>query len=62
VKVLSRADGNEGFLETIMLSGEVTFHSPANVQRHDMRVWSDENPHEMTEHALSINCSTFVLY
>ena len=45
-----------------MLSGEVTFHSSANVQRHDVRVWSDETPHEKTEHALSITCSTLVLY
>jgi hypothetical protein len=45
-----------------MLSGEVTFHSPAKMQRHGVRVWSDENPHEMTEDVLSISCSTFVLY
>jgi hypothetical protein len=62
LKVQSRADVNEGFLETIFPSGEVTLHSSANVQRHDAGVWSDENPHEKTEHALSINCSTFAVY
>jgi hypothetical protein len=61
VKVLSRADVNAGFLETILPFGEVTLHSSANVQRHDVGVWSDENPHEKTERALSINCSTFVV-
>jgi hypothetical protein len=44
VKVLTRADVNEGFLETILPFGEVTLHSSANVQRHDVGVCSDENP------------------
>lgn len=36
VKVLSIADVNEGFLETVLPSREVTLHSSANVQRHDV--------------------------
>jgi len=59
--VVSRADVNEGFLETILPSDEVTLHSSANVQRHD-GVRSDENTHEKIEQALLISCSTFVLY
>jgi len=46
VKVQSTAGVSEGFLKTILHSGEGTLHSCANVQRHDVGVWSDENPHE----------------
>jgi hypothetical protein len=62
VKALSRADVNEGYLKTILRCGDVTLHSSANVQRHDVGVWRNENFHEKMYHVLSIICSTFVPY
>jgi hypothetical protein len=52
VTPLSRGDGNEGFLETIMFSDEVAFPLSVNVQRHGVGVWSDENPCEKIERIL----------
>jgi len=33
-----------------MFSDEVTFHLSGKVNRHNVRIWGTENPHEIVEH------------
>ncbi|KYN19914.1 hypothetical protein ALC57_07683 [Trachymyrmex cornetzi] len=57
--MMRRCDENESFPFWICFSDEATFQLSGEVNRHNMRYWSDENPHWMkdihTQHPLKIN-------
>ena len=38
------------FNERLVFSVEVTFHTNGKVNRHNVRIWSEENPHATIEH------------
>ena len=38
------------FNERLEFSNEVTFHSNGKVNRHNVRIWDEENPHATIEH------------
>jgi len=40
----------EGFLDRVVFTDESTFHSSGKVNRHNVRTWGTENPHEMVQH------------
>jgi hypothetical protein len=41
----------DNFLSNVIFSDKGTFHLPGTVNRHNVRVWGLENPHETIEHA-----------
>lgn len=43
--MMRRYDNNNHFFNWICFSDEATFELQGNVNRHNMRYWSDENPH-----------------
>jgi hypothetical protein len=40
----------DGFLDRLVFSDESTFHLSGKVYRHNVRIWSTENPHAMVQH------------
>jgi hypothetical protein len=46
----SRLEHDELFTAKIVFSDEATFLLQGNVNRHDLRLWGRNNPHEVTEH------------
>ena len=38
------------FNERLVFSDEATFHTNGKVNRHDVRIWGEENPHAIIEH------------
>ncbi|XP_018369530.1 PREDICTED: uncharacterized protein LOC108765352 [Trachymyrmex cornetzi] len=58
-EMMRRCDENESFPFWICFSDEATLQLNGEVNRHNMRYWSDENPHWMrdihTQHPLKIN-------
>ena len=42
-----RLHGDTSFIETIILSDEAHCHLSSHVNRHDSKIWSDENPREI---------------
>jgi hypothetical protein len=40
----------DGFAEKLVFSDEATFHVCGKVNRHNVRIWSTENPHATVEH------------
>jgi len=46
-------DGKENeydYLNKIVFSNEATFHLSGKINRHNVRIWGTENPHETVEH------------
>ena len=43
-------DNDNRFLTNIIFSDEATFHISGRVNRHNCRIWGDENPCELYEH------------
>jgi hypothetical protein len=37
-------------MNKLVFSGEVTFHLPGRVNRHNLQIWASENPHKSFEH------------
>src|SRR5207253_3199142 len=48
--MLSQIDEEPEYLNRILFSDESTFHVPGKVNRHNVRIWGTENPHEVKEH------------
>lgn len=40
----------DGFAERLRYSDEAVFHLSGNVNRHNVRIWGTDNPHECVEH------------
>ena len=38
------------FNELLVFNDEATFHTNAKVNRHNVRIWGEENPHATIEH------------
>ena len=41
---------DDEFNKRPVFSDEVTFHTNGKVNRHNVRIWGEENPHATTEH------------
>ena len=50
--MLERFDGDPYLLENLFFSDEAHFHLHGGVNRHNMRYWSDQNPHWYAEEPL----------
>lgn len=48
--LIQNIDNDNRFLANIIFSDEATFHISGRVNRHNCRIWGDENPHELYEH------------
>ena len=44
-KVLHRIGEDNDYLKCVCFSDEATFHTSGVVNRHNVRIWSSENPH-----------------
>ena len=49
VTMLDRLNSNPGFLKRVCFSNELTFHVSGLLNRHNLRIWSSENPHDTCE-------------
>ncbi|KAG8229973.1 hypothetical protein J437_LFUL008547 [Ladona fulva] len=49
-KVLEQMAVNNTFLDRLVFSDEATFHLLGQVNRHNIRIRGNENPHESVEH------------
>ncbi|KFM62835.1 hypothetical protein X975_24013, partial [Stegodyphus mimosarum] len=47
--LLRRIEDDAEFLKSIMFSDEASFHLSGIVNRHNVRIWGSENPHEYRE-------------
>jgi len=56
---MQNAMTEEGFLDRVVFSDESTFHISGKVHRHNVRIWSTENPHEMVQHERTFPRSMF---
>jgi hypothetical protein len=52
---LSRLEDDEFFTSKIVASDEATFHLSRNVNRHNLRIWGSNNPHEDIEQSKVIS-------
>jgi hypothetical protein len=53
---------DEIFLSKIYFSDEARFHLSGKINRHNIRIWGNENPHAVVEHiGDSPNINVFVL-
>ncbi|XP_025267674.1 uncharacterized protein LOC112639065 [Camponotus floridanus] len=63
--VMQRIDMDPEFATKIVFSDEATFELNGNINRHNCRFWSDENPHWMieahTQHPEKLNVWTGLL-
>jgi len=60
--MMQRIDEEPNFLFNIVFSNEATFEVNGNVNRHNFRLWSDENPHWILQaHTRSKNCLDSIL-
>jgi hypothetical protein len=48
--LIQNIDNDNRFLANIIFSDEATFHISGHVNRHNCRIWGEENPHELYEH------------
>ena len=49
VTMLDRLDSDSGFLKRVCFSDESTFHVSGLLNRHNLRIWCSENPHDTCE-------------
>ena len=49
VTMLDRLDSDPGFLKRVYFSDELTFHVSGLLNRHNLRIWGSENPHDTCE-------------
>ena len=49
VTMLDRLDSDPGFLKRVCFSDESTFHVSGLLNRHNLRIWGSENPHDTCE-------------
>lgn len=49
---LKRMEDNENHIENLLFSDEAHFHTEGNVNRHNHRYWSPQNPHWFAEKSL----------
>ena len=49
VMMLDRLDLDPGFLKRVCFSDESTFHISGLQNRHNLRIWGSENPHDTCE-------------
>ena len=47
--MLNRLDSDPGFLKCVCFSDESTFHISGLLNRHNLRIWDLENPHDTCE-------------
>ena len=50
LEMLNSTEDDEDYLKTVMFTDEACFHVSGKVNRHNVRIWSPENPHVVTEH------------
>ena len=48
--LIENIDSDNHFLSNLIFSDEATFHISGRVNRHNCRIWGEENPHELYEH------------
>jgi len=48
--LIEKIDSDDHFLSNLIFSDEATFHISGRVNRHNCRIWGEENPHELYEH------------
>jgi len=48
--VIEKIENDNRFLSNVIFSDEATFHISGRVNRHNCRIWGEENPHELYEH------------
>ena len=48
--LIDKIDNGNRFLSNLIFSAEATFHISGRVNRHNCRIWGEENPHELYEH------------
>ena len=48
--LIDKIDNGNRFLSNLIFSDEATFHISGRVNRHNCRIWGEENPHELYEH------------
>ena len=49
VTMLNRLDSHPGFLKRVCFSDESTFYVSKLLNRHNLRIWGSENPHDTCE-------------
>ena len=49
INMLARMDDDNDFLHRVCFSDEATFHVSGILNRHNVRIWGSENPHETRE-------------
>lgn len=49
--ILDKISANESFLNDVIFTDEATFHINGCVNRHNSRIWGDENPHVVFQKA-----------
>ena len=47
--MLDRLDSDPGFMKCVCFNDESTFHVSGLLNRHNLRIWDSENPHETCE-------------
>ena len=47
--MLDRLDSDPGFMKCVCFSDESTFHVSGLLNRHNLRIWDSENPHDTCE-------------
>ena len=48
--LIEKIDNDNRFLSNLIFSDEATFHMSGRVNRHNCRIWGEENPHELYQH------------
>src|SRR5215469_2188886 len=48
--LIENIERDDHFLSNLIFSDEATFHISGRVNRHNCRIWGEENPHELYEH------------
>jgi hypothetical protein len=50
VEIFDKTENEYDYLNKIVFSNEATFHLSGKINRHNVRIWGTENPHETVEH------------
>jgi hypothetical protein len=52
VEMFDKTENEYDYLYKVVFSDEATFHLSGKINRHNVRIWGTENPHETVEHVL----------
>jgi len=50
VEMFDKTENVYVYPNKVVFSGEATFHLSGKINRHNVRIWGTENPHETVEH------------